>query len=92
MSGYIFYLQLIFFFQHLLFPHFSFTRGQFWPSGIVIASLRPSIRPRPSVRHRVRPVSGNIPHGAAYGVYTTQVIRYARVCNEADDFKENKEE
>ena len=33
-------------------------------------------------------LSGNIPHGAAYGVYTSQVIRYARVCNEADDFKE----
>ena len=33
-------------------------------------------------------LSGNIPHGAAYSVYTSQVIRYARVCNEADDFKE----
>ena len=33
-------------------------------------------------------LSGNIPHGAAYGVYTSQVTRYARVCNEADDFKE----
>ena len=33
-------------------------------------------------------LSGNIPHGAAYGVYTSQVIRYTRVCNEADDFKE----
>ena len=33
-------------------------------------------------------LSGNIPHGAAYGVYTSQVIRYARVCNDADDFKE----
>ena len=33
-------------------------------------------------------LSGNIPHGAAYGVYTSQVIRYARVCNVADDFKE----
>ena len=33
-------------------------------------------------------LSGNIPHGAAYGVYTSQVIRYARVCNKADDFKE----
>ena len=33
-------------------------------------------------------LSGNIPHGAAYGVYTSQVIRYARVCNEAEDFKE----
>ena len=33
-------------------------------------------------------LSGNIPHGAAYAVYTSQVIRYARVCNDADDFKE----
>ena len=33
-------------------------------------------------------LSGNIPHGTAYGVYTSQVIRYARVYNEADDFKE----
>ena len=33
-------------------------------------------------------LSGNIPHGAAYGVDTSQVIRYARVCNDADDFKE----
>ena len=33
-------------------------------------------------------LSGNIPHGAAYGVYTSQVIRYARVCNKADDLKE----
>ena len=33
-------------------------------------------------------LSGNIPHGAAYGVYTSQVIRYAQVCNDADDFKE----
>ena len=33
-------------------------------------------------------LSGNIPHGSAYGVYTSQVIRYARVCNDADDFKE----
>ena len=33
-------------------------------------------------------LSGNIPHWAAYGVYTSQVIRYARVCNDADDFKE----
>ena len=33
-------------------------------------------------------LSGNIPHGAANGVYTSQVIRYARVCNKADDFKE----
>ena len=33
-------------------------------------------------------LSGNIPHGASYSVYTSQVIRYARVCNNADDFKE----
>ena len=33
-------------------------------------------------------LSGNIPHGAAYGVYTSQVISYARECNKADDFKE----
>ena len=33
-------------------------------------------------------LSGNIPHGAAYGVHTSQVIRNARVCNEADAFKE----
>ena len=33
-------------------------------------------------------LSGNIPHGAAYGVYTSQVIRYARVWNKADAFKE----
>ena len=33
-------------------------------------------------------LSGNIPHGAAYGVYISQVIRYTWVCNEADDFKE----
>ena len=33
-------------------------------------------------------LSENIPHGAAYGVYTWQVIRYAWVCNGADDFKD----
>ena len=33
-------------------------------------------------------LSGNIPHGAAYSVYTSQEIRYARVCNDVDDFKE----
>ena len=33
-------------------------------------------------------LSGNAPHGAAYSVYTSQVIRYVWVCNEADDFKE----
>ena len=32
-------------------------------------------------------LSGNIPHGAAYGVYTSQVIRYAEVFNRAEDFK-----
>ena len=32
-------------------------------------------------------LSGNIPHRAAYRVYTPQVIRYAWVCNGADDFK-----
>ena len=36
-------------------------------------------------------LSGNIPHGAAYGVYTSQVIRYARVCKDANDFKESRE-
>ena len=30
-------------------------------------------------------LSDDIPHGAAYGVYTSQVIRYARVCNEHDE-------
>ena len=33
-------------------------------------------------------LSGNIPHGAAHGAYTSQIIRCTRVCNEADDFKE----
>ena len=33
-------------------------------------------------------LSGNIPHGASYGVYTSQIIRYARVCNRVEDFKE----
>ena len=33
-------------------------------------------------------LSRNIPHGAAYDIYTSQVIRYALVCNRADDFKE----
>ena len=37
-----------------------------------------------SVRLSIR----NIPHGAAYGFYISQVIRYSRVCNGADDFKE----
>ena len=31
-------------------------------------------------------LSGNIPPNAAYGVYTSQVIRYARVCSNKDDF------
>jgi len=31
-------------------------------------------------------LSGNIPRGAAYGVYTSQIIRYARVCSEKEDF------
>ena len=33
-------------------------------------------------------LSGNIPQGAVYGVYTSQVIRYARVCSEKKDFIE----
>ena len=28
----------------------------------------------------------NIPHGSAYGVYTSQLIRYARVCSKKEDF------
>ena len=31
-------------------------------------------------------LSGNIPHGAAYGVYTSQIIRYGRVCSRTEDF------
>ena len=31
-------------------------------------------------------LSGNIPHGSAYGVYTSQLIRYARVCSKKEDF------
>ena len=31
-------------------------------------------------------LSGNIPQGAAYGVYISQVLRYARVCSEKKDF------
>ena len=30
-------------------------------------------------------LSANTPNGAAYGVYTSQVIRYARVCNTAEE-------
>ena len=32
--------------------------------------------------------TSNVPHGAAYGVYTSQVIRYGRVCSEVEDFKD----
>ena len=35
-------------------------------------------------------LSGNTPHGTAYAIYTSQVIKYARVCNRAKDFKESK--
>ena len=31
-------------------------------------------------------LSGNIPQNAAYGVYTSQIIRYARVCSDRMDF------
>ena len=31
-------------------------------------------------------LGGNIPQGAAYGVYISQVLRYARVCSEKTDF------
>ena len=31
-------------------------------------------------------LSGNIPRGSAYGVYTSQLIRYARVCSYKEDF------
>ena len=31
-------------------------------------------------------LSGNIPLGSAYGVYTSQLIRYARVCSNKEDF------
>ena len=34
-------------------------------------------------------LSGNIPHGAAYAVYASEVIRYARLCKRAGDFKES---
>ena len=33
-------------------------------------------------------LSGNTPHGPAYGVIISQTLRYARVCNNVDDFKE----
>lgn len=33
-------------------------------------------------------LSGNIPKDNAYGIYTSQIIRYARVCSEAVDFME----
>ena len=36
-------------------------------------------------------LSGNIPPGAAYGVYISQVLRYARVCSEKKDFDERVE-
>ena len=31
-------------------------------------------------------LSGNIPRRQAYGVYTSQVLRYAKVCSKCDDF------
>ena len=31
-------------------------------------------------------LSGNIPHGTAYGVYTSQIIRYGRVCSRTKNF------
>ena len=36
-----------------------FTRGQYWPSGIVVACVRPSVRP--SVRHQVCPRDNSSP-------------------------------
>ena len=33
-------------------------------------------------------LTSNVPYRAAYGVYTSQVIRYARVCSKFQDFKE----
>ena len=43
---------------NIFFPVF-FTRGQFWPSGIVVAPVRPSVRP--SVRHQVCPRDNSSP-------------------------------
>ena len=31
-------------------------------------------------------LSGNIPKRQAYGIYTSQILRYARVCSEVSDF------
>ena len=36
-----------------------FTRGQYWPSGIVVACVRPSVSP--SVRHQVCPCDNSSP-------------------------------
>ena len=36
-------------------------------------------------------LSGNIPKGVAYGVYTSQTLRYARVCCKEEDFRNRME-
>ena len=40
-------------------PSLIFTRGQYWPSGIVVACVRPSVRQ--SVRHQVCPRDNSSP-------------------------------
>ena len=32
-------------------------------------------------------LSGNIPRRQAYGVYTSQILRYAKVCSEREDYE-----
>ena len=31
-------------------------------------------------------LDGDVPHHASYGVYISQLIRFARVCNHVEDF------
>ena len=31
-------------------------------------------------------LDGNVPHSPSYGVYISQLIRFARVCSNVDDF------
>ena len=45
---------------YVLIHHIIFTRGQFWPSGIVVAPVRPSVRHQVCQRDNSSPVQARI--------------------------------
>ena len=53
--------------------------------------VRPSVRPSDAFKFEIinyPDLSGNIPTKPAYGVFTSQVIRYARICSKKGDLLE----